>query len=158
MSSNISHRLNIKERPRTSIDILPNCLSIITCFYSVFYSPKLHYGWMHLFFLENCDNFYSPSTQFSSVAPMAPFVPQWTNMEVSELSVEINLWPVEQRNGPVRCVTIEQNIRYTFIKLIIYMENYARLIGGKRVHFSCNTSANYKQRARDAFFMGIANK
>lgn len=53
---------------------------------------------------------------------MAPFVPQWTNMEISELSVEINLWPVEQRNGPVRCVTVEKNVRYSFIKFIIYME------------------------------------
>ena len=55
---------------------------------------------------------------------MAPFVPQLTNMEVSELSVEINLWPVEQRSGPVRCVTVhvEQNVWYSFIKFIIYME------------------------------------
>ena len=64
--------------------------------------------WMDASFLSRkLREFYSPSTQFSSVAPMAPFVPQWTNMEVLELSVEINLWPVEQRNGPVRCVTIE---------------------------------------------------
>ncbi|PFX14396.1 Receptor-type tyrosine-protein phosphatase delta [Stylophora pistillata] len=34
-------------------------------------------------------------------APMAPFLIQWTNVEVSELSVEIDLWPVEQRNGPI---------------------------------------------------------
>lgn len=32
---------------------------------------------------------------------MAPFLIQWTNVEVSELSVEIDLWPVEQRNGPI---------------------------------------------------------
>ena len=43
-------------------------------------------------------------------------------MEISQLSVEINLWPVEQRNGPVRCVTVEKNVRYSFIKFIIYME------------------------------------
>ncbi|XP_022810088.1 receptor-type tyrosine-protein phosphatase S-like [Stylophora pistillata] len=34
-------------------------------------------------------------------APMAPFLIQWTNVEVFELSVEIDLWPVEQRNGPI---------------------------------------------------------
>ena len=34
--------------------------------------------------------------------PVAPVVLTLMEKEVSQSSVQINLWPVEQRNGPIR--------------------------------------------------------
>jgi len=38
----------------------------------------------------------------SLVAPIAPVVPNLTDVTVTESVLGIYLWPVEQRNGPVR--------------------------------------------------------
>ena len=38
----------------------------------------------------------------SLLAPIAPVVLNLTGMTVSKSVVGINLWPVEQRNGPIR--------------------------------------------------------
>ena len=36
------------------------------------------------------------------LAPIAPVVLTLMEKEVSQSSVQIHLWPVEQRNGPIR--------------------------------------------------------
>ena len=36
---------------------------------------------------------------------MAPVVPKPPDVEVSKSQAEIDLWPVEQRNGPIRLLS-----------------------------------------------------
>ena len=36
------------------------------------------------------------------LAPVAPAALKMTNVEISDLTAEIDLWPAEQRNGPIR--------------------------------------------------------
>ena len=36
------------------------------------------------------------------LAPVAPTALKMTNVEISDLTAEIDLWPAEQRNGPIR--------------------------------------------------------
>ena len=35
------------------------------------------------------------------LAPVAPAALKMTNVEMSDLTAEIDLWPAEQRNGPM---------------------------------------------------------
>ena len=46
---------------------------------------------------KSCYNIF-----LSLVAPIAPVVFILTDVTVSESVAEISLWPVEQRNGPIR--------------------------------------------------------
>ena len=39
---------------------------------------------------------------FSLLAPRSPLPLNMTDVEVSETTVDIYLWPVEQENGPIR--------------------------------------------------------
>ena len=51
-------------------------------------------------------NWYVPMGKsqdiFSLLAPRSPLPLNMTDVEVSETTVDIYLWPVEQENGPIR--------------------------------------------------------
>ena len=52
------------------------------------------------------------------LAPVAPAALKMTNVEMSDLTAEIDLWPAEQRNGPIRwwfyslCHRLAKSINY----------------------------------------------
>ena len=90
---------------------------------------------------------------FYLLAPIAPVVGNVTDVTVSESIAGIYLWPVEQRNGPIRwlfeCV-VQQREVYTFhctaathciAWSIEYMKKFLDSDWLRAVQFQCNTSA-----------------